>query len=206
MIRRPVGGGWEGQGEVVYRSARYALGEEPVEPQRALEDLVRQHIDASGPVSRRDLAWWSGEGLRNVGAAVETLGDELVGRLGPDGLEYLDLADAPTRSGSDPGVRLLPEYDALLLGYDPKARDRFAEADAVSYTWNRRNGVHSPTVLVDGRIRGKWQLERKGGSAAIAVAMFPGERLLDPGDLTTPAAALGAALGLTITDVTVSRV
>lgn len=205
MLRRPVSGAWEGQGEVLFRSARYAVGEEPVDVTSALVLLARQHLAASGPASRRDLAWWSGAGLRQVDAAISALGDEVVRRPGPNGLDYLDLAEPPLQCGDgDPGVRLLPEYDALLLGYDPAARVRFADAAAVAHTWNRANGVHSPTVLADGRLRARWRLERTGaGSAVIAVDMLPWERLFDPSDLTDAAAAVGTALALTITDVTV---
>ncbi len=206
MLRRPrsSSAGWDSQAEVVYRSARFELGEEACEPRRALVSLVRAHIAASGPVTRRDLGWWTGAGLRNVDAAIASLGAELVARPGPNGLDYLDLADSPARSRSDPGVLLLPEYDALLLGYDPAARDRFADAEAVAHSWNRANGVHSPTVLVDGRLRGRWRLERRPGEASIAVEMFPGERLKDPGDFTDQAAAVSAVLALPITDLTVT--
>jgi hypothetical protein len=206
MLRKPrtPAAGWDSQAAVSYRAACYAIGEQVMDPHAALVELVRHHAAASGPVTRRDLAWWSGERLRDVDAAVESLRDELVVRPGPNGLDYLDLADTEPRPGADLGVRLLPEYDALLLGYDPAARKRFADDEAVLHSWNRANGVHSPTVLVDGRLRGRWRLTRTGGLAAIAVEMFPGERLLDPGDLAGPADAVGAALALTVTDVQVA--
>lgn len=206
MLRRPrgSGAGWESQAEVVYRSARFAVDETPVDPQEALVALVRSHVAASGPVTRRDLAWWSGDGLRNVDAAVAALGSELDARVGPNGLDYLDLAEPPGEGIADAGVRLLPEYDALLLAYDPAARDRFADREAVSYSWNRANGVHSPTVLVDGRLRGRWRLTRSGRSAVVEVEMFPRERLLEPSEFADRAAAAGAALGLTVSDVRVT--
>lgn len=205
MLRRPVAGSWEGQGAVLFRSARCAVDEERVDVPDALVLLTRAHLAASGPASRRDIAWWSGAGLRQVDAAVATLGEQLVRRRGPNGLEYLDLADAPAVGDDDCGVRLLPEYDALLLAYEPAARDRFADAAAVAHTWNRANGVHSPTVLAGGRLRACWRLERAAGRrvASIAVEMLPGERPLDPGDLTDAAAAIGTALALTVTDVTI---
>ena len=205
MLRRPINARWEGQGEVLLRSARHAAGTKPVDVETALVLLVRAHLAASGPATRRDLAWWSGARLRQVDLAVGTLGDELARRTGPNGLEYLDLAEPPFEVGDgSPGVRLLPEYDALLLAYDPKARDRFADAAAVAHTWNKANGVHSPTVLADGRLRGRWKLVRRGDSALISVQMFPGERPLDAGDLAGAASGVGAALALTITDVTVA--
>jgi len=208
LLRRPVrtGAGWESQAEVAYWSARTAIAEPRLDPQQALVSLVRDHVRASGPVTRRDLAWWSGAGLRQVDAAVATMSDELESRPGPGGLEFLDLASggSPGASG-ETGLRLLPEYDALLLAYDPAGRDRFADEAAVRHSWNRANGVHSPTVLVDGRLRGRWRLTRHADQAAVAVEMFPGERLLDPGDLTDAVAALQAVLEVEVTDVLVTR-
>jgi hypothetical protein len=191
---------------VVYRSAAYELGETPHDPRQALVSLVRGHVAASGPVSRRDLAWWSGAGLRRVDEALSTLADELVARPGPDGLDYVDLAEGPPAGAGVNGVRLLPEYDALLIGYDPPARARFADAVAIELTWNRSNGVHSPTVLVDGRLRGRWRLARTAGAATIAVEMFPGERHLEPSELSEAVAALGTALGIPVADVRVGRI
>lgn len=205
MLRRPVTGAWEGQGEVLFRAARYVLMEESLDVKSAMVLLVRAHLAASGPATRRDLAWWSGAGLRQVDAAVAVLGDELVSRPGPNSLDYLDLvAAAGNVDDGAVGVRLLPEFDAVLLAYEPGGRERFADADAAAFTWNRANGMHSPTVLTDGRLRARWRLDRRGDTAAIAVEMLPGERALDPGDLAGAAAAVGAALSLTIADVTVA--
>ncbi len=88
---------------------------------------------------------------------------------GPDGHDYLDLADPPASGAGDPGVRLLPEYDALLLGYAPTGRARFADPRAISFSWNRANGVHAPTVLADGQAA--WDL-----AAAHVAAGAPGCR------------------------------
>lgn len=208
MLRRPrsAGAGWESQAEVVYRAAIHAIDERSMDAQPALVELVRHHVRASGPVTRRDLAWWSGSGLNQVDEALASLAAELVVRPGPSGLDYLDLAGSPRSLGVDPGPRLLPEYDALLLAYDPKARKRFADDEAVLHSWNRANGVHSPTVLLNGRLRGRWRLTRTGNTGVIEVEMFPGERLVDPGLLADPAEALGKALALTVTDVRVASV
>ena len=206
MLRRPLAptAGWESQAEVVYRSASAAIGEVVPRFDDALATLVRHHIAASGPVTRRDLAWWSGAGLRDVDTALDSLRAELTRRMGPNGLEYLDLVggapDAP-----DPGIRLLPEYDALLLAYDPKARGRFADERVIAASWNRANGVHAPTVLLDGRIRGCWRLERTGRSAVVVVEAFAWERRIDEGELEEPVRAIGLALDLAIDEIRTSR-
>lgn len=208
LLRRPgrPGARWDSQSEVVYWSASTAIGEQPVDPQTALVALIRGQLAAAGPASRRDLAWWSGAGLRQVDAVLESLAAELVARPGPNGLVYVDLADAPGGPTVPEGVRLLPEYDTLLLAYDPAARDRFADAAAVAHSWNKRNGVHSPTLLVDGRLRGRWRLERSRTSAAVQVEMFPGERLLDPSELADGVVALEKGLGVTVSDVRIRSI
>ena len=67
LVRRPVNGSWAGQGAPVYRTLRPAAPVTPV-------DAVALHVRCHGPVSRHDIAWWSGLGLRVVDAAIESLG------------------------------------------------------------------------------------------------------------------------------------
>lgn len=126
-----------------------------------------------------------------------------MGRLGPDGLAYWDLASPPEDGVADPGVRLLPEYDALLLAYAPAARSRFADPRAIAFWWNPANGVHSPLVLLAGRLRAMWRLVRSGGTTDLSVEMFPGERRVEPGDFTDQVRALEAVLNIVVRDVQV---
>ena len=155
LLRRPLRGGWDGQGAPVYRSAR-ALLERPLpRPEVAVQDVVLVHLAAHGPSSRHDLAWWAGLGLRVVDDALAGI-PGLVWVTGPDGREYADLPDAPEPVDL-PGVRLLPEFDALLCGYDPKARDRFVTPERHAQLWVGANGLVRPPLLVDGRIGGWWR-------------------------------------------------
>lgn len=102
------------------------------------------------------------------------------------------------------GVRLLPEYDALLLAYAPAARARFADPHVIALSWNPANGVHSPLVLSEGKLRAMWRLVRKGSAVDLRVEMFPGEHLLEPGDLMDQVHALEAALDIKVRDVQVA--
>ena len=61
---------------------------------------------------------------------------------------------------------MLPEFDALMCGYDPAARDRFAEPDHLRPAWNQSNGMVLPPLLVDGRITGYWRATGLGEEAA----------------------------------------
>jgi hypothetical protein len=205
LIRRPVTGGrWDRQSAPAYRVAADVLGEPRSpwldDPDGALVELTRQHLAAFGPANRRDVAWWSGEGLRNVDHALDALADELTARPGPDGQTYYDLVDAPADGDPDPGVRLLPEYDAVVVGYDPKTRERFLAPEQLGYVWNQRNGGLSAFVLAGGRVRGSWRLVGTGQERAVEVRRFPGERL-EEADLADPVQALETALDCRVADV-----
>jgi len=196
LVRRPASGNrWEGQGKPVY-------GTFDRTGPATLADVVRLHLRAHGPSSRQDVAWWAGIPLRAVDEGLTGL--DTVELEGPDGRAYVDLPDAPAPRDL-PGVRLLPEFDALLCGYDSKARDRFATSQHHRRLWNESNGMLLPPLLVDGRITGFW---RAGGTARrrpLEVTWFARTRRPRTAELDEPVAALEAALGIAITGVTISR-
>ncbi|NPD05886.1 winged helix DNA-binding domain-containing protein [Nocardioides sp. zg-1308] len=199
LVRRPASGDrWEGQGRPVYRTF------DRTGP-ATTTDVVRLHLAAHGPSSRQDLAWWSGVSLGAVEEGLAGLGGtDVVEDEGPDGRGYLDLADAPPPRDL-PGVRLLPEFDALLCGYDSKARDRFVSPEHNRRLWNESNGMLLPPLLVDGRITGFW---RAGGSSRrrpLEVTWFARTRKPTRTELEEPVAALEAALGIEVTDVSLTR-
>lgn len=195
LARRPVNGNWAGQGAPVYRTLPAPTALAPV-------DAVALNVRCHGPVSRHDLAWWSGLGLRIVDAAIETLG--LVGETGPDGRSYVDLPGSPPGRLLD-GVRFLPEFDALMCGYDPAARDRFADPGHLRRLWNQNNGMVLPPLLVDGRITGYWRATGSATRRPLEIVWFAGTRKPRKAELEAPVSALEAGLGITITSVTLTR-
>jgi hypothetical protein len=201
LVRRPIAGTWSGQGAPGYRTAAAVLPARPVSDDPVI-DVVRLHLASHGPSSRHDVAWWSGLGLRQVDAALDRLGPTW--RDGPDGRSYADLPHAPVPRDL-PGLRLLPEFDALLCGYDPQARDRFVSPADNAVLWHRANGLMLAPVLVDGRIGGHWRLDGKARTRSLTVSSFLGSRRLRRAEIDDAVAALATALDLTIGDVTVAR-
>lgn len=201
LLRRPLRGAWSGQGTAGYRAASALI---PALPSGGdpLLDLVRLHLASYGPATRRDVAWWSGLGLRRVDALLERLSPEW--HDGPDGLAYADLPGGPAPREL-PGVRLLPEFDAVLCGYDPQARERFVSRSDNERLWNRSNGFMLAPLLVDGRLGGHWRVEGTGRDRALAVAVFARSRKPRAAELDEPVAALAAALDVRLTKVTVGR-
>lgn len=205
LIRRPLTGGWQGQGAPGYRNAAAVLDDASARaqlqaaPDAAAEHTVRRHLSAHGPASRHDIAWWSGLGLRAVDAALRRLAPELTEAAGPDGRCYLDLVADPGSPVELTGVRLLPEFDALFCGYDPPARQRFVSPQHYERLWNQANGMLLAPLLVDSRLTGWWRIPGSGRRRELEVAWFAGTRRPRKAEFDEPIAALQAALGVTVT-------
>ena len=129
-----------------------------LEPEPSVDDFVLRYLRAFGPASVADIQNWSG--LTRLKEVVERLRSRLVVFQDESGRELFDLPDAPR---PDPGVpapvRLLGEYDNLLLGHAD--RTRIIPAD---FPWKAMlaPGRFFGSVLVDGVLRATWWLVREG--------------------------------------------
>jgi hypothetical protein len=130
--------------------------------------LVRRYLAAFGPATPADAQAWSGIGrLKEV---FETLRPELVALRDERGRELFDLAEAPRPPEDAPApVRLLPEFDNLVLGHADRSR---VIAHDHRKTISAKNGMTPATILVDGFVAGTWRVERRGRVATLALAPF----------------------------------
>ena len=162
-------------------------------------ELARRFLLAYGPATARDFAYWAGlyagdarrmweriEGERREitidGRSAWVHASTRLPRPGGKGA---------SRNGT-PHVRLLPHFDAFLLGH----RDKVAYIESARYKRVFKNaGWISPVVLVDGRVVATWSAERVGDRLVARIAAF---RTLDPAvrrNVAAEAAALGAFVG-----------
>jgi hypothetical protein len=207
LIRRPLTGGWQAQGAPGYRTASAVLGDRQAvlaDSEGSVDALVRRHLSSHGPSSRQDLAWWAGVGLRVIDASLERMAPDLHADAGPDSRVYHDLPDAPPSRIPD-GVRLLPEFDALFCGYEPKARARVVTPGHHDRLWISSNGMIPALLLVDGRVTGQWRLPGSGTRRPCEVTWFSGTRRPTRAELAGPVSAVESAYGITVTKLTVTR-
>jgi hypothetical protein len=66
-------------------------------------------------------------------------------------------------------VRLVAEFDNLVLSHDDRARIITEPNRKRMFT---RNGIFPGTVLVDGFVAGMWRLARSRGAATLVIEMF----------------------------------
>jgi Winged helix DNA-binding domain len=204
LLRRPRDKRWEKRTDIFHRRARSLL---PGVPEwdfaEALTRLVRVHLGSYGPVLRDDLAFFFGAGLGAVDDALRRLGDEVIHLPGPNDEDYLDLADPPHTSTSDPGLRLLPEYDGLLVGYQGRHRTRFLTEQQLPMVWAKVNGLFSPVVLYGGHLVASWKTIMKNRRADIEVTMLDPHPMLTDDLFDDAIAATEQVLDLKITDLRV---
>ena len=71
--------------------------------------------------------------------------------------------------------------------------------------WNDANGMLLPPLLVDGRITGYWRAAGTARRRPLEVTWFARTRQPRKGELEEPIAALEAALGITVSAVSITR-
>ena len=160
--------------------------------------LLRRYLQSYGPATLPDFAAWTGMLVSDVLPVRQRLGDEVTEEVDVEGRRSLllrqDLAAIQAMEGSDQSVRLLPSFDAYLLGH----RDKGHLVDEAHYKLvYRKAGWLSPVVLVGGRVAGVWSHVRRGRRLCVTVQSFAELPGAVREQIAVEAADLGRFLGAT---------
>jgi hypothetical protein len=136
----------------------------------ALAALARRHVRGHGPAGPRDLAAWAGITLARAKLGFELIAGEL---------QEVEVAGEPAwlpsdadLAGLDDGercVRLLPAFDAYLLGY--ASRDSFLAPEHARRI-QAGGGMIRSSLVVDGQVAGTWRQQRRKGGVEIIIEPF----------------------------------
>jgi hypothetical protein len=167
----------------------------------ALREICRRFLYAYGPARPADFREWCGAAAFKVADA-----QELFERLG-DELEEIRVADrtcfvlADDRSFPEPNhkVRLLPEYDAYVMGF--RERDQLVPQPVRALIANHGRGRYEGPaavrlVLIDGIAAGLWERRRPGRRLELDVRLTRRARKSEREELQREAERLGVFLGL----------
>lgn len=160
----------------------------------ALAVLALRYVRSHGPVTRHDLARWTGLTVGDATRAIGLAGDELV-PVEVGGVAMVVAAAQLEDEGRDlPDLLLLPGFDEYMLGY----KDRAAMLTDEQFTMvvPGRNGVFKPTVVVDGRVAGTWSRKVRAAHVDVAVVPFGDLSPATRRGVERATAAYGAYLGL----------
>ncbi|MFD4695238.1 winged helix DNA-binding domain-containing protein [Streptomyces sp. NPDC058463] len=167
LVQVPPRGLWGESGQAVHTTAESWLGGTLAES-TSPDAMVERYLAAFGPATVKDIQTWSG--MTRLADSVNRLRPRLRTFRDENGLELLDLADAPL---PDPGmpvpVRFLPEFDNILLSHADRSRILTDEQRKLVFT---RNGLIKSTFLVDGFVRGLWRIEQARKEATLVIEPF----------------------------------
>lgn len=119
----------------------------------ARRELLLRYLAAYGSGTAADFAYWLGVRLRDVEQAFRDAADRLQGE---DGLFLLRGSGSVLPSSGVPPPRLLPRYDALLLGH--KDKSRYLDPGDYKQVF-RPSAVIEPVILVGGAVAGTWRYD-----------------------------------------------
>jgi Winged helix DNA-binding domain len=156
FIQIPPRGLWSRSGQVVGTTARAWLGRD-VDSNASVDDVMLRYLGAFGPATVQDAATWSRyTGLREV---FDRLRPQLHAYRDEAGREYFDVLGVSIPEADTPApVRLLPQYDNLLLSHRDRSRFIPAGFEIMNAIWMELRGFVG-TVLVDGFLAGLWRID-----------------------------------------------
>src|SRR5262249_17732398 len=142
--------------------------EAPLSEDGSPRPLVLRYLAAFGPAAATDVQTWSG--LPGMKSVLDGLRPQLRVFNDERGRELFDLPEGP-RPDEDVVAppRFLPEFDNLLLAHADRSRVLADEHRGLVVTRNLR--VHA-TFLLDGFVRGTWDVKRKRRVATIHLRPF----------------------------------
>ncbi|MFQ5553524.1 MAG: winged helix DNA-binding domain-containing protein [Thermoplasmata archaeon] len=152
------------------------LGQRPTSPPEEAEtELLYRYLHAYGPATTEDFSAWSGMRMGLIRGIWERVEEDLQAVV-VDGKEAhllaTELDEFRTEPEAEPSVRLLPYFDAYLLGH--KDKGHLVERANYKRVY-RKAGWISQVVLVEGRVAGVWTQKR--GRKRLTVRVEPFEPL-----------------------------
>jgi len=141
----------------------------PLSRAEALSRLARRYLTGYGPADLADFAAWSGlamgEARQGWDAALAEGAWTVVNAAGRS--LWLDTGALPAQPGPI-SVRLLPAFDAYVLGYKNRAELVAPERQSEVY----HGGQTVPVVMIDGLAAGTWHYGRGPKKLTVDVTLF----------------------------------
>jgi winged helix DNA-binding protein len=145
---------------------RWLPGFRPAAAGEAVPWLVRRFLWAYGPATPAQFARWLGAPAG--WASVAFAGQPDVEEVDFDGVVAVrNAGDDEATVAEGGGVRLLPYFDAYLIGCRP--RSELFPGRAGERALNGGQAGNVPALLVDGRVAGVWHQRRSGRRISVTV-------------------------------------
>lgn len=168
-----------------------------MEREEALAEIAVRYVRSHGPVTVKDLARWTGLGVRECRTGVAAAGERLVPvetEAGPMVAAAEALAGALPASPDAGGALLIPPgFDEYMLGYGD--RSLMMDPEHMDAVVPGGNGVFRATLVRDGRVVATWKRTVRTRTVIVEVAPLARIGASERRGFETEFARYGAFLG-----------
>ncbi len=162
LVQPPPRGLWGRSGPALLALADAWLGR-PMAERPSIDDLVIRYLAGFGPATVSDARTWSS--LPGLRAVFERLRPGLRTFRDEAGRELFDVPDGPLPDPETPTpVRLLPQYDNILLSHEDRTR--------MSHPAVRGGRYLRGSVLVDGTVAATWRSDVTDGVRLMQMGLY----------------------------------
>ncbi|HEY6543053.1 MAG TPA: winged helix DNA-binding domain-containing protein [Ktedonobacteraceae bacterium] len=163
-----------GQGQsVTFMNPRVWIGQwQSIEPQLALQELARRYLQAYGPATSEDFAFWWGCGKTLAKKIFQTIEEELEAVEVEGWRAFALRATLPLMQSLEPAeeVHLLPLFDAYTIGVPRDCEPLLAPAYK-RQVFNLQGWTFA-VILVNGSIQGVWTYKIQRSQTIIKLNLF----------------------------------
>lgn len=139
-----------------------------ISKEEALERLARKYFTSHGPATLQDFVWWSGLSLTEGRKSLESIKPEFICES-VNGRDFWMKNDIQCPPSNGDAPLLLPPFDEFVVSY----KDRSEIIEEIHYgKVMTKNGLFSPTILMNGEIIGSWKKVSRKGSPQIELSLF----------------------------------
>lgn len=124
-----------------------------ISEEESLERLARKFFGSHGPATMQDFIWWSGLTMTQCRQAVEMIKTDFICES-INGRDFWMRNDTKTPPSDENYVLLLPPFDEFVVSY--KDRSEIIEDHHYAKVMTK-NGLFSPTIILNGEIIGSWK-------------------------------------------------
>jgi hypothetical protein len=136
--------------------------------EEALERLARKYFTSHAPATIHDFAWWSGLSITGCKQAIGLIENDFVCET-INGREFWMRNDVKVPPTGKDSALLLPSFDEFVVSY----KDRSEIVEDIHYgKVMTKNGLFSPTIMLNGKIIGSWRKIMQKGSPKIELSFF----------------------------------
>lgn len=137
--------------------------------EESLAEIAYRYFIAHGPATLADFIWWTGLYTADARAALEMVRHQLMSVTFDEQTYWLSTNNPPPTDALN-SVQLLPGFDEYLLSYTD--RSATLSPDYIPLIHPGKNGIFKPTLVLNGRVVGKWERKLKKHSVEINVTPF----------------------------------